>query len=189
MGRTSLLVFSMVAMLVGVALATCLWIYRVSSGSLVGVFGWIASSVLMVLGGITMYFWLTSGEHGELKDTYELLGGKVLCKSTGLARHKCLVREGAINLHLSDFIRVAAEHFRESAGYAVRDLAETYAILTKGGMFSREKSVVLLIYVSEEGVVLEYRVAPLQATGLLDLKTFVKEVEALFDKLKNIEGG
>jgi len=179
MKKMLLPVIGIASIMTGLIIIAYLGIYRGASLTLLGSAGWVSSSVLIVFGGIVLYFWVTGHGRDELQDKYELLNGGVSCHALGLTKHKCVVQGSIISLSSSDFIRTAAEYLSANAGYKVKDLTDTYAILTRGGLLSRQKSAVLLIYVDKENIVFEYRVAPLQASGLYDLRVLVEEVKSL----------
>jgi len=175
------------AVSIGMILTFCLLVNHAWLPTTLESIGWVASSALAVFGGVLLYVWSTSSEHNDLKDTHELFGGRVLCRSTGLTSHKCVIHGISVGLSSSYLVRTAARYFSANAGYKLRELTSTYAILTRGSLISRRKSAVLLIYVDKEDtVVLEYKVAPLQASGLYDLKVLVDEVRSFLTECEEI---
>ncbi|GEM_PF-2718037 len=145
---------------------------------------WFLGAVMVLVGGGLLYRYATSMEtvEAELLEEYIINEGAV-CRSLSLTRHECRVRQ--VSSCTADFIREASEFMCSKFGYRQRELAETYAILTRGKVFGLgdKKPVSLLMYVDNNDVVLEFRVAPLQASGLYDLKRFAEEVKAL---LRNV---
>ena len=170
----------------GLVLALCMILKKENVLPLLAAVGWVLSSVLAVSGGILLYVWLTGTDAEELKDMYELLGGRIRCRSAGLTRHMCVIRNVKGASKQAELVRVVAEFLAREAGYRVRDLTSTYAVLTRGGLLNRRKSLILLIFVNNDDVVFEYRVAPLQASGLYDLRLAVNEVKLLLTECGRI---
>ncbi len=147
---------------------------------------WLIGAGLVLLGGGILYWCITrtkTNEEEYLMEKYVIDEGTV-CRSLSLARHIC--RVNLTEMSVPEFIRRATEFLSNELGYKQREIASTYAILVRGSMFGlgRKKPVTLLLYVgSDNEVILDFRVAPLQASGLYDLKQFADEVSLL---LKNI---
>ena len=145
---------------------------------------WCVGAVMILSGGGILYLYLTSTKttEGELLSRY-VIGEGAVCRSLSLTRHECRIKPAGSNA--MELIRKISGFMQGELGYRRRELTDTYAILTRGNIFGlgNRKPVTLLIYVNRDEVILEFRVAPLQASGLYDLKRFAREVEEL---LKNL---
>ncbi len=139
---------------------------------------WVSSSLMVISGLILLYRYMTKGD--EVEEEYVVGDGHITCRARSLTRHECRIT--GVGDRSPEIIRVISEYLRSALNYRVRDLQEGYAILERGSAlgFGR-KPVTLLIHAKDDDVILEYSVAPLQASGLYDLKEFAEELNSLFE--------
>ena len=141
---------------------------------------WVSGSLAVIGGLILLYKYVTRGSD-EVKEEYVVGGGRIICKAKSLTRHEC--RIDGVGDRSSEAIRVISEYLRSTLNYRVRDLQERYAILERGNALGlgKGKPVTLLIHVKDNDIILEYSVAPLQASGLYDLREFAEELNSIFE--------
>ncbi len=141
---------------------------------------WVSSSLMVISGLILLYRYITREEGDGVKEEYVVGDGRITCRARSLTRHEC--RIAGVGDRSPEIIRTISEYLRSALNYRVRDLQEGYAILERGSAlgFGR-KPVTLLIHAKDNDIILEYSVAPLQASGLYDLREFAEELNLLFE--------
>lgn len=139
---------------------------------------WVSSSLMVISGLILLYRYIIKGD--EVREEYVVSSGRITCRARSLTRHEC--RIAGVGDRSPEIIRMISEYLRSALDYRVRDLKEGYAILERGSALGfGGKPVTLLIHAKGDDVILEYSVAPLQASGLYDLKEFAEELNSLLE--------